>query len=148
VDETLSEILSEAKALAKRYRELMGRPLGITGEVAEFEVARLLGYQLCDARQEGFDGISPKDGRRIQIKGRCLPDGKVKGRMPAIRLDKEWDAVALVLLDGDLEPMRILEAPRKALEEALNRPGSKARNERRQLGVTQFKAIASELWSR
>jgi hypothetical protein len=41
-DERLLELLAEAKRLAKEYRALTGRPLGVTGEVAEYEVARLL----------------------------------------------------------------------------------------------------------
>ncbi len=36
------DLLQEAKRLAIRYRELTGRPLGITGEFAEAEAARLL----------------------------------------------------------------------------------------------------------
>jgi hypothetical protein len=39
-DDQVMEILGQAKALAQRYRALTGKPLGITGEVAEFEAAR------------------------------------------------------------------------------------------------------------
>jgi hypothetical protein len=35
-------ILSTAKRIAREYRELTGKPLGIAGEVAEHEAARLL----------------------------------------------------------------------------------------------------------
>jgi hypothetical protein len=41
----LSEIeplIKEAKILAKKYRDLTGKPLGITGEVAEFAAAKIL----------------------------------------------------------------------------------------------------------
>jgi hypothetical protein len=141
----IADLLADAKAVAKRYRDLMKRPLGITGEVAEFEVARLLGYELCEARQAGYDAVS-KDGDRIQIKGRCLPDGDLRGRIGAIDLKKDWDRVALVILDGDMEPLVIWEANREAVREALTRPGSKARNVRGQLPVTRFKAIAKEVW--
>jgi hypothetical protein len=37
------EILAETKKLAQRYRVLTGKPLGITGEIAEYEAARSLG---------------------------------------------------------------------------------------------------------
>ena len=37
------EILGQAKALAVEYYRLTGKPLGLTGEVAEFEAARILG---------------------------------------------------------------------------------------------------------
>lgn len=142
----IRSLLSDAKAVARQYRKLMKRPLGITGELAEFEVARLLGYELCDARQEGYDAIAPRDGARIQIKGRCIPRGDFRGRVGSISLEKDWDRVALVILDGDMEPMVIWEADRAAVADALTRPGSRARNERGQLAVPQFKAIAKEVW--
>ena len=67
-------ILHDAKRLAQQYRRATGKPLGITGEVAEYEAARLLGLQLTEARQAGFDAIEERDGKvcRLQIKGRCL----------------------------------------------------------------------------
>jgi hypothetical protein len=51
------ELLRSAKALAQEYRAVTGKPLGITGEVAEYEAARLLGLELTVARQAGFDAI-------------------------------------------------------------------------------------------
>ncbi len=65
------ETLRKAKKLAQEYRTLTGKPLGITGEVAEYEAARLLGVQLTPARQAGYDAVERKGGktRRLQIKG-------------------------------------------------------------------------------
>lgn len=64
------EILREAKKLGQEYRALTGKPLGITGEVAEYEAARLLGVELTPARQAGYDAIEHGAGapRRLQIK--------------------------------------------------------------------------------
>jgi len=45
-DETVVEILREAKKLARRHRAATGKALGITGEVAEYEAAR------CSIRPE------------------------------------------------------------------------------------------------
>ena len=39
-------ILSEAKLLAQKYRTLTGKPLRITGEVVEYEAARILSVEL------------------------------------------------------------------------------------------------------
>jgi len=44
------EVLSEAKMLARRFYRLTGKPLGITGEVAEYEAATKLGLELLLAR--------------------------------------------------------------------------------------------------
>ena len=49
----IRSILQEAKEVAKKYRKLTGKPLGITGEVAEFTAATLLGLDLAEARQSG-----------------------------------------------------------------------------------------------
>lgn len=53
------KILREAKILAPQYRGLTGKPLGITGEVAEYEAARILGAELTAARQAGYDARKP-----------------------------------------------------------------------------------------
>jgi len=68
------QILGEAKRLAQQYRAVTGKPLGITGEVAEYEAARILGVELTPARQAGYDALEHRNGktRRLQIKGRCL----------------------------------------------------------------------------
>jgi hypothetical protein len=48
------EVLREAKVLARKFYLLIAKPLGITGEVAEFEAATKLGLQLHAARQAGY----------------------------------------------------------------------------------------------
>ncbi len=144
----VGKLINQVKAIAKEYRELTGRPLGITGEVAEYEAAQLLGLELTDVRHAGYDAIR-SDGTRIQIKGRVLFETSKSGqRMGRIRLDHEWDSVMLVILDADFSPVEIYEAPRAKVEEVLTAPGSRARNERGALGISKFKSIAEFVWSR
>ena len=144
---TLDGTIEVAKAAASRYRELTGKPLGITGEVGEVLAARLLGLELADTRQPGYDAVGC-DGRRVQIKSRCiLPNAKPGQRLGSIRLDYEWDTVALILMNQNFEPLAIYEASRSAVERELLRPGSKSRNERGAVGVSKFKAIGKLLWS-
>lgn len=148
-DARILELLAEAKRLAKEYYDLTGRPLGVTGEVAEYEAARLLDIELSPVRQAGYDAIRnrPNGTERLQIKGRCiLPTSKPGQRVGSIRLDKEWDAVLLVLLNENFDATAIYEADRLAVEAALRAPGSKARNERGALAVSKFKAIGREIW--
>lgn len=78
--EQVMQILGEAKVLAQRYRTFTGKPLGITGEVAEFEAARLLRLKLVEARQAGYDAARIENGvlHRLQIKGRCVLSGSTK----------------------------------------------------------------------
>lgn len=145
------QILAEAKQLAQQYRTLTGKPLGITGEVAEYEAARLLGVELTPARQAGYDAVERRDGRelKLQIKGRCILDWKKPGqRIGSIDISKEFDAVLLVLLDADFEAAAIYEAARADVLSALAVPGSKSRNERGALSVSKFKSIGTARWLR
>jgi hypothetical protein len=143
------ELLAEAKVLARRYYALTGKPLGITGEVAEYEAARLLKVQLTEARQAGYDATEVVAGqtRTLQIKGRCLPEGCNPGRLGSIQPAKEWDAVLMVLLDSQFNATQIWEADRATVLAALSVPGSKARNERGSLAVAKFKSIGRLRWS-
>jgi len=145
----VGRILGSARRLATRYYNLTGRPLGITGEVAEYEAVRLLRLERSPVRQAGYDAIRRRRGRvtKLQVKARCILDPSKPGqRIGQIRLDREWDKVLLVILDRHLDPVEILEAGRAAVMRALLRPGSKARNKRGALALNQFKRIARRIW--
>jgi len=137
------EILGQVKTLAREYYELTGKPLGVTGEVGEFEAARLLGIQLCGARQSGHDALRPSaDGQcQISIKSvRFPPSREASWRIGTIDLEAAWDVVLMVLLDLDFEPREIWEADRAALTELL---GSRARTDP---DVKEFKKIGRCVW--
>ena len=141
----IGKVLDAARRAAVKYKKLTGKPLGITGGIAEFEAARILGLKLTEARHEGFDGW--RGNERIQIKGRAIgPDAKLGQPLGSINLKKKWDSVALVLLDENLRPQQIYEAGRKAIEVVLKAPGSKARNKRGQMSVSKFKSIGKLVW--
>jgi hypothetical protein len=142
----LRELIQDAKKLARQYRQFTGKPLGITGEVGEFIAADLLHLELTDARNPGYDAVG-QDGRRIQIKSRCiLPNSKPGGRVGSIRLNHEFDSVMLVLMNENFEPLEIYEANYSNVKFALEKEGSIARNVRGSLGINQFKAIGSSVW--
>ena len=148
-EQRIMAILSAAKKLGQEYRALTGKPLGVTGEVAEYEAARLLGVELTAARNAGYDAVRGADGRRFQIKGRCmLPGCKPSQRLGSIDIEKEFDAVLMVLLDENLDATEIYEADRKPVIAALTAPGSKARNERGALSVSKFRSIGERVWHR
>lgn len=144
-----TEIIRKVKPLAAKYYKLTGRPLGVTGEVAEYEVIRLLNLEFCVARQSGYDALRKKGWvmEKIQIKARALQhDSKPGQRLGSIKLDKEWDYVMLVMFDANFNPQMIYEAKRIEIEEALRKPGLLARNERGQLSVSKFKSISRKAW--
>jgi hypothetical protein len=151
-ERALSDLLRQAKQLAVSYYKLTGKPLGVTGEVAEYEAAQKLDIRLEVARTAGYDAFCERGGARetFQIKGRAVTStDKYRGRVPKIDCSKPFDAVLLVLLDKtSFEPLEIWRAEREAVKQRLTAPGSKARNERGQMGIAQFKSIpgARRVW--
>jgi hypothetical protein len=94
----LRKLLSRVKALACEYYKLTGKPLGVTGEVAELEAAEKLGLTLAVARTPFYDAT--RGAERFQIKGRAVSRAdRYRGRAPSIKCDGEFDAVLLILLD-------------------------------------------------
>lgn len=147
----ITEVLGQAKALAKTYKRLTGKPLGITGEVAEFEAARILGLELAGARQSGYDATQTVNGKviKIQIKGRCIPAKSISGqRLGRLQFDKDWDTVILVLMDEDYEVINIFEANREEIENVLSAPGSQEKKAERGLPIRKFKEIGRLVWER
>jgi hypothetical protein len=82
--ERVMELLGEAKALAREYYSLTGKPLGVTGEVAEYEAARILGVELTAARQAGYDAIE-----RVGGATKKLQKGVVYRK--TVSRDSDWD---------------------------------------------------------
>lgn len=143
------EILAAVKPLAAEYYRLSGKPLGVTGEVAEYVAAQILGLELVPPRTPGYDAIrrTPAGEERIQIKGRAYGDDAKPGqRLGTIKRGSACDHVLLVLLDNrTLEAREMWEAPIAAIENRLSLPGSKAR-ERGALGVREFKKLGRKVW--
>ena len=134
-------LLEQAKVIAKEYRELCGKPLGVTGEIAEFEAARILGLTLSARGQAGFDAMDTK-GRKFQIKGRLA--GRRLGTMGS---NQEFDAVLFVTLDENYNAIQIFEADRISVIELLKKLAPKKPDNRAGIPIEQFKAIASLRWS-
>lgn len=147
----IRDILAQAKKLGGEYYQLTGKPLGVTGEVAEYVAAEALGLELAPARTEGYDAIrrEGKNKQRIQIKGRAYgKDAKPSQKLGTIKRGSPCDAVLLVLLDNrTLDPREMWEAPMAAVEKRLAVPGSKARA-RGALSVNEFKkhCLARQVW--
>ena len=143
-NEVVTQLLAEAKRIAQQYYNLTGRPLGITGEIGEFEACRLLSLSPSIVRQEGYDA---KEGeRRLQIKTRrLLKTSKPYQSIGAINFKYEWDGVLLVILDDDFGATEIWEADRGAIAVLLATPGH-AGYRRGQMMTHEFKKIGRQRW--
>jgi hypothetical protein len=138
------QILRDVRPLAVEYYQLTKKPLGVTGEIAEYVAAELLGLTLTPARTVGHDAL--RGSERIQIKGRAC-DKKAKAqRLSPIKTTAPCDKVLLVLLDiATLEPREMWEATFDSVVQCLKRQGGKARV-RGVLGVSEFKRLAQRVW--
>jgi hypothetical protein len=77
-----------------------------------------------------------------------LPNCKPSQRLGSIDIDKEFDAVLMVLVDENFDAFEIYEADRDPVIAALAAPGSKARNQRGALSLRAFKRIGRPVWQR
>jgi len=145
----LADVLEDVRRLAIEYYDLTGRPLGCTGELAEYVAAKALALELSEVRSAGFDAKGMIDGieQRIQIKGRRYGGRKWGGqRIGKIDLRQPFDSVVLVLMDTKYQPIEMHIADKAAIERALTAPGSKARNERGALSVSKFRSLGKCIW--
>lgn len=143
-------LIEEAKRIARRYYQLTGRPLGISGEIAEHEASRLLGLKLAPVREAGIGAFlsSGEKVQRFQIKDRAVePSRRYIGRVPKINLVPKFDAALLVLLEKNtFNVLEIWCAQYVDIKARLLVPGSKSRNERSSMGISQFNSIAQKIW--
>jgi len=138
----VKEILAKVKPLAAEYYKLTGKPLGVTGEVAEYVAAETLGLELAPPRTLGYDALrrTRMGKERIQIKGRAYGvDAKPGQRLGRIKRGSPCDYVLLVILDNrTLDLREIWEASMAAVDARLAVPGSNARKHGA-LGVSEFR---------
>lgn len=148
----LDRLIGEARRLAVEFRRTTGKPLGLTGEIARYDAARLLGLELVPAQEGlGYDALGRglREGQRVQVKGRAIfEDGKAGPRLGQIRPGQDWDLLVLVLLDEDFHPFEIHEASREAVLAAVADAAESRRARRGPLSVARFKAISRLAWTR
>jgi hypothetical protein len=146
---SIDKLITETRRLAAEFRRSTGQSLPVSGEIARYDAARLLGLTLCDQRTGGVDAIGndQREGQRIQIKSRVITtDKKTGARIGQLNPNGEWDTVLLVIMDQDYEPCEIYEATREEVQEAMS--GSSNRSSRGALSVAKFRIISWLVWTR
>lgn len=148
----LEKLISETRRLAADYRRATGTSLAVSSEIAKHDACVNLDLEPATPGESGgYDAIAkspPFTGLRIQVKGRAIFDeGKSGQRIGQLKLDKEWDAVALVLMDEEFECVDIYLARRNAILAVLEDDNSKRRN-RGAMSVAKFKHLAQLVWTR
>ncbi len=145
------KLIAEARRLASEYRKTTGRPLaGVSNEVAIHDAAHLLDLEVVKDNSVGYDAVGrgPRDGLRIQIKGRTIYDERKRGqRIGQLKTDREWDRVVLVLLNEEFEPYEIYEADRDDIVSALTEVDNAKRKRRGAMSVAKFKILSRLVWT-
>ena len=144
----IDKLIEETRRLAAEFRATTGTMLPVSGEIARYDVAQLLGLELLDSTQHGGDAIGSGEfeGLRVQVKGRVLGDAAQPSgqRIGQINIDGDWDVVALSIMDEAYAPREIYLVSREALETAM-RSGGK-RNRRGAITVAKFMIIGELVW--
>jgi len=144
----IDKLMAEARRLAAEYRRATGKALAISGEIAVSDAIRLLDLEAAPEGAEGYDVLrqTPAGPVRLQVKARLVfDDTRRPHRLGQLRIEQDWDAVLLVLMDENYEVVEILEAARAAIEEAL----AEARpNRRGTLSVARFRNLGRAVWLR
>lgn len=142
------KLISEARRIAAEYRRTTGTSLPISGEIAKHDACKYLGLEQAKENHGGYDA-SDKDGHRIQIKGRAIFDESKGGqRLGQMKMEQDWDALAMVLMDEEFETTEIYLASRDAIEESMHEQGSSNRSKRGAMSIARFKHVGQLVWSK
>lgn len=143
---SIDKIVSEARRLAREYRQATGKTLPITTEIAINDAIRLLGLTPSDRGEQGFDATMSYRGKdiRVQIKGRVIFDEKRTGyRLGQVKTGQPWDAILLVIMNEEFESNEIYLADRADILDVIEQ----GKNKRGALSIARFKAIGELLWT-
>jgi len=143
------KLVTEARRLAAEFRKATGQALGISGEIAEFDAAKLLNLDLITPKPGGYDAVGKSGAwkdKRVQIKGRVLfEDSKGRARIGQMKTDMDWDSIVLVVMDDDYEAIELYECDREVVENALEEA---PKNKRGAMSVAKFKKISTLVWTK
>jgi len=147
----VGKLIAETRRLAAEYKRATGKSLAVSSEIAKHDACELLELEpVSDDSVGGYDAIGKNPAwkdQKIQIKGRAIFDESKSGqRIGQLKLEKDWDAVALVLMNEDFETQEIYLAARNDVEQELSELDSKRQN-RGAMTVARFKHLAKLVWT-
>lgn len=143
---SVEKLMTEARRLAREYREATGKTLPITAEIAVNDAIRLLGMEPAPSGEQGYDAtlVYHNETLRVQIKGRVIFDEKSSGyRIGQLKTQQPWDAILLVIMNREFEPDEILLARREDVLESVE----KRQNKKGAMSVARFRNISELIWT-
>lgn len=144
---SIEKLTDEARRLALEYREATGKTLPITAEIAVNDAVRLLHLIRNETREGSYDATLNLDGKklRVQIKGRAIFKPGSGYRLGQFKLEQNWDAMMLVIMNDRFETDEIYLCHRNDIENYMKESSS---NKRGAISVARFRNTGTLLWSR
>lgn len=145
---SVNKLISETRRIAKEYRLATGKILPVTPEIAINDAISILKLSANDENIPGYDAIYECGDERlkVQIKGRAIFNEKRQGhRLGQIKVEQQWDAIILVIMNADFMPEEIYMAKR---EDILTEIKEKQKNNKKgAMTIAKFKLISELLWT-
>ena len=145
---SVNKLITETRRIAKEYRLATGKTLPVTPEIAINDAISILEMQPNETKNAGYDAIYDRDGGqlKVQIKGRAIFNDKKGGyRIGQVKVEQEWDAIILVIMNGDFMPEEIYMAERDIILDELEE--KKKNNKKGAMTLAKFKLISELLWT-
>jgi hypothetical protein len=145
---SVDKLIAETRRIAKEYRLATGKTLPVTPEIAINDAISILGLLPNDENVPGYDAVYERGEERlkVQIKGRVIFNEKKQGhRIGQIKIEQQWDAIILVIMNADFMPEEIYMAERDVILHELEE--KKKNNKKGAMTLAKFKIISELLWS-
>jgi len=145
---SVDKLIAETRRIAKEYRLATGKTLPVTPEIAINDAISILGLLPNNENIPGYDAVYDRDGEqlKVQIKGRAIFDDKKRGhRIGQLKIEQEWDAIILVIMNADFMSEEIYMCERNIILDELDE--KKKSNKKGAMTLAKFKLIAELLWS-
>ena len=145
---SVDKLITETRRIAKEYRLATGKTLPVTPEIAINDAISILDMKPNEEKVPGYDAtfIQGDEKIKVQIKGRVIFNGKKQGhRIGQLKVEQEWDAIILVIMNDDFMPDEIYMAKREEILAELEE--KKKNNKKGAMTVAKFKLISELLWT-
>lgn len=143
---SVDKLISETRRIAKEYRLATGKTLPVTPEIAIHDAISILELLPNEENTPGYDAIYEKGEERlkVQIKGRAIFNDKKQGhRLGQLKIEQQWDAIILVIMNADFMPEEIYMAERDIILDELEGKN----NKKGVMTLAKFKLISELLWT-
>lgn len=145
---SVDKLITETRRIAKEYRLATGKTLPVTPEIAINDAISILEMLPNKTKKTGYDAIYDRDGKqlKVQIKGRAIFDNKKSGyRIGQLKVEQDWDAIVLVIMNAEFMPEEIYMAERDVILDELEE--KKKNNRKGAMTLAKFKLISELVWT-